>query len=292
MKKSVKRRKIGVFNIINYLLLGLFALCAFYPFVYTLAGSFNDAMDTAYGPVWLIPRKFTAASYYVVLSDSRMYRAALNTFVSTVAVLFLSLLLTSCVAYAMSNPRLRGKKFFWFANLLTMFFHGGMIPSYMVIVLTGLYDNFLVYILPGCFSVYNMIIITNFFKSIDQSLYEAAVVDGASELKIWLKIYIPLSTPVLATVGLWIVVAKWNAYMATMLYTAKKAEMWLLQYYLMRLIREGDMSGAVDSVYYGEVSAQSMSFAAIVITTIPILCLYPLLSRYFSKGIMMGSLKG
>lgn len=292
MKSSALKKKTNLFDVINVIILLVFALCSVYPFIYTIASSLNDAMDSMYGPVWLIPRKFTLSSYIVVLSDKRLYTSFINTLSATVISLVLGLLLTSCVAYAISSKRLKCKKFFWYYNLITMFIKGGMIPMYMVIVLLNLYDNFMVYFLPSCYSVYNMIVISNFFKSIDDSLYEAAVVDGAGELTIWLQIFMPLSKPVLATVGLWIVVGKWNAYMTTMIYTGKHESIWTLQYYLMRLIREGDMSGAVNSEYYGEVSSQSLSFAAIVISTIPIFCLYPFVSKYFTKGIMMGSIKG
>lgn len=291
MQNAKSKIKINVYDVLIYLFLGIFALVAFYPFLYTFAGSLNDAVDLMYGPIWLWPRKLTTASYQVVLRDPRLYTSFFNTFLSTIITLVMALLLTSCVAYAVSNKRLKYKKFFWFANLITMFISGGMIPSYMVIVLTRLYDTFWVYILPSSYSVYNMIILSNFFRSIDDSLYEAAVVDGAGEIRIWLQIFMPLARHALATIGLWIAVSKWNSYMPTMLYTSKSTDKWLLQYYLMRLIREGDMSG-VESQYYGEVSSATLSFAAIVISTIPILCIYPFVSRYFSKGIMMGSLKG
>ena len=284
-------QKFNAFDALIYLVLGLFAFLALYPFIYTLAGSLNDAQDLMYGPVWFFPRKFTFSSYLVELTDPLLYSSLLNTLAATIITVAGALLLTSCVAYAMSSKRLRFKKFFWYANLITMFIHGGMIPSYMVIVFTGLYDSFLVYIIPALYSVYNMIILTNFFKSIDDSIYESAVIDGAGEVRIWLMIFIPLSKPALATVGLWVAVARWNSYMPTMLYTGKRESIWLLQYYLMRLIRFGD-TPAIESEFYGKVSAQTLSFAAIIISSVPILCIYPAISKFFSKGIMMGSLKG
>ncbi len=284
-------QKFNVFDGIIYTVLILFAFSALYPFIYTLASSLNDAQDLMYGTVWFFPRQFTFASYMVELTDIRLYRSFFNTVIATVATVVLALLLTSCVAYALSSRRLKGKKFFWYANLITMFVSGGMIPSYMVMVFLGLYDNFLVYILPAVYSVYNMIILTNFFKSIDVGLYEAAVMDGAGEFRIWLTIFMPISKPALATVGLWIAVGRWNAYMPTMLYTSKKESMWLLQYYLMRLIREGE-TPTVDGAYFGAVSAQTLSFAAIIISSVPILLVYPFINRFFSKGIMIGSLKG
>lgn len=284
-------QKFNIFDAIIYLVLALFAFCALYPFIYTIAGSFNNAQDLMYGPVWFFPRQFTVSSYLVVLKDKKLYVSFTNTLLATVITVVCALLVTSCSAYALSSKRLKAKKFFWYAKLIPMFISGGMIPSYMVILLTRLYDTFLVYIVPALYSVFNMIVLTNFFKSIDESLYESAVIDGAGEIRIWLAIYIPLSKPALATVGLWIAVARWNSYMPTMLYTNKGEKLWLLQYYLMRLIREGELP-AVESQYSGEVSAQTLSFAAIIISSLPILLLYPFLTKFFSKGLMIGSLKG
>lgn len=292
MKRASKKLvKFNGFDVIIYVVLALFAFCALYPFIYTVAGSLNDAQDLIYGPVWFFPRKFTFASYLVELTDMRLYRSLLNTVISTVATVVIALLFTSCVAYALASKRLKGRKFYWYANLIPMFISGGMIPYYMVILLLGLFDNFLVYILPSIYSVFNMIVLCNFFKGIDESLYESAVIDGASEVRIWLNIFMPLSKPALATVGLWIAVGRWNSYMPTMLYTSKAENMWLLQYYLMRLIRDGQ-TPAINSQYSGQVSAQTLSFAAIVISSVPILCIYPFLTKHFSKGIMLGSLKG
>lgn len=278
-------------DVIIYFIIGLVALFALYPFIYTLASSLNDSQDLAYGPIWIVPRKFTFASYVVIFNDKRLYVSLLNTFISTVVVVIIGLLLQSIVAYALARPELKHKKFYWYFNLITMFIHGGMIPTYMVILLLGLYDNFLVYILPSIYSVYNIIVMTNFFRSIDKGIYEAAVLDGASEYRIWWQIFLPLSKPVLATIGLWIMVGKWNSYMPTMLYTSKNESIWTLQYYLMQLIRDGDIP-AVDSQYSMEVSAKTLSFAAIIISSIPILLVYPLLNKYFDKGATVGSIKG
>ena len=145
--------------------------------------------------------------------------------------------------------------------------------------------------IPSAYSVFNMIILQNFFKRIEGGLYEAAILDGAGEYRIWLQIYLPLSKPAMITIALWIIVGKWNSYVPTMLYTSREEKMWLLQYYLMRLIRDGelpDWRGADVSA----VNSDTLSFAAIVITSLPIIILYPLLSRFFEKGITLGSVKG
>lgn len=293
MEKRIGRRKIHVdgWMIVIYAVLALFTFITLYPFIYTLAGSLNHAQDLEFGPVWFIPRKFTFASYIVILADVRLYWALLNTVASTILGTILALLVTSGAAYAFASRYLKGRKVLWVYNLIPMFLSGGMIPYYLVISQIGLFDSFLVYVIPSAYSVFNMIILQSFFRSLEGGIYEAAVLDGASEFRIWFQIYVPLSKPAMITIALWIIVGKWNSYMQTMLYTSRDEHMWLLQYYLMRLIRDGeapDWRGADVSA----VSTDTLSFAAIIITSIPIVILYPLMSRYFTKGITVGAVKG
>lgn len=290
-KKSKLIQKINFFDGIILFVLFLFSLLALYPFVYTLAGSFNDGVDFGYGGIWLFPRKITLANYATVLNDERLYTAFINTLVSTVIGVALALAFTSCVAYAMSHPKLKAKKFFWVFNMITMFFSGGLVPYFIMILAIGLFDSFLVYIIPSMYSVYNMIVLSAFFKSIDSGMRESALIDGASELRIWWSLYMPVSTPALATVGLWIAVARWNSYMPTLVYTSKDENIWLLQYYLMRIIKDSSMPD-VDASVSQEVTAKTISFAAIIVATIPIFCIYPFVAKYFTKGIMLGAVKG
>lgn len=284
-------KNINIFDIIRVFVIILFTLFAAYPFIYTLVGSFNDGLDYAYGGVWLYPRVFTFANYQVVLSDTRLYTALFNTAAITILGTIGGLLFTSCVAYAMSSNKLRGKKFFWMFNLITMFFGGGIIPYYMVILFTGLYNSFLVYIIPTLYSVFNMIILTNFFKSIDIAMREAAMIDGANEFRIWWSIYMPVSKPALATIAMWLILGRWNTYMATLLFTDRDQSLWTLQFYLMRIIRDSSMP-SIDGALLEQVSGQTITFAAIVVAIVPMACMYPILSKYFSKGLMIGSLKG
>ncbi len=286
------KKKISKFDIVNYTLLGLFALITLYPFIYVIAGSFNDGMDYSAGGVWLVPRKITMANYRVVVADNAFWRAFSVTLSVTILGTATALLVTSAVAYAMSRGELKCKPFFQVFNLITMFFGGGLIPYFLIIVSLGLYDSFWVYILPSAYSVYNMIVISSFFKGIPEDLHEAAVLDGAGELRIWLTIYIPLSKPVLATVGLWLATGFWNSYFSTMVYT-RAGNLSTLQYFLMRMIKEAKVDmGGLDPSLVEQTTATTISFAAIVIATLPILCVYPFVQKYFSKGIMIGSLKG
>lgn len=281
-------KKITASQVIILIILILITITCIYPFVYILAGSFNDGLDYEFGGVWLFPRKFTLENYKIVFQDSRLYTSMLNTVIVTISGVFVSLLTTSCVSYALASKGLPARKFFWIFNIVTMFFNGGMVLNYMLILSIGLFDKFLVYIIPNAYSVYNMIVLTRFFGGIDDGIRESAVIDGASEVRIWLSLYMPLSKAALATVGLWVAVARWNAYMPTLIYTSKSEDMWTLQYYLMRVLQEvsaPDMEGQV-------VSQKTISYAAIIVAVLPIVAFYPLISKNFSKGVMAGSIKG
>lgn len=290
--KKKKKIRLNWFDFINYGVFVLFALIALYPFWFVLIGSFSQGEDYAGGGVWLWPRLWSKASYIVVLKDARFWVALRNTVIRTVLATVVSVLFTSMVAYAMSRPNLKHKVFFQWVNLFTMFFSGGIVPYYMVIVALGLYDTFWVYIIPSIYSVYNMIVLSSFFRSIPESLRESAILDGAGEFRIWFIIYLPLSAPALATIALWVAVGHWNSYMATMLYT-RDANLTTLQYFLMRLIKNATVSyEGITWDIRNDVSPQTISYAAIVVATIPIVIVYPSLQRFFTKGVMIGSLKG
>ena len=282
------KAKTSVFDVINYIILALFALITLYPFWYTLVGSFSHGTDYMAGGVWLFPRKFALDNYLVVLTDMRLYRSLLITVSRLVLVTFLQLLFLSMVAYAFSHPALKGKKRFMWLNLVTRFFSGGIIPYFYIINLLGLYDTYWVYILPSVYSVYNMIIVLNFFKSIPEEFRDVASLDGASEFRICFTIFVPLSKAVLATVALWVSTGVWNNFMTTAIYT-QNSDLMTLQYYLKILIQS---SSGSDSPYASEaVSAKTISYAAMVVVTIPVICLYPFLQKYFGKGVMVGGVK-
>ena len=270
-----KKNKMNAFDWANYVVLGLFALITLYPFLYVLAGSFNDGMDYAGGGVWLFPRKITLANYTVVMEDVAFWKAFMNTVSITIIGTVSALLITSAVAYAMSRKELRFHAAFQWINLFAMFFSGGLIPYFLIINMLGLYDNYMVYIIPGVYSVYNMIIVQSFFKSIPEELREAAVIDGAGEIRIWLTIYMPLSKPVLATVSLWLATGFWNSYFNTMVYT-RGGDLATLQYHLMKMIKQAKVdTGGMDPSLLEQTTSQTISFAAIIIATLPIVCVYP-----------------
>ena len=269
----------------------MFILITFYPFWYVIIGSFTNGLTYEMGGVLILPKDVTLANFRVVFNDDRLWVAFRNTVLRTVLGTGVALLFTSMVAYAMSRRELRHRKFFRAVNMFTMFFSGGIVPFYMLVNWIGLYNNFLVYILPMTYSVYNMIVMSSFFINIPEELRESAVMDGAGEFRVWMQIYMPLSKAVLATVGLWVAVGHWNAYMATLLYTDKDSLI-TLQYYLMRLIKDASMPEGLDGGLVNQISSKTVSYAAIVVATIPIICVYPLIQKQFAKGVLVGSVKG
>ncbi len=281
-RRKFYRDRIGVADVIIVILLLLLAAVTLYPFLYVVAGSFSDGKDFELGGIWLVPRIFSLDNYRAILLDHRFWRALLNTIIRATIGTACSLLVTSFVAYAMSHPKMPHKKLFRTLNVITMYFSGGLVPFFLVVNLLGLYNNFLVYILPSLYSVYNMIVISRFFKNINESLREAAVIDGANEFQIWWNLYLPMSVPVLITVGIWIAVMHWNSYLPTLLYTDKDESMWTLQYYLMRVIRDASLPDS--DVVSPNVTAKTVSFAAMVLSMLPIALVYPFLSRHFHNG--------
>jgi len=288
--KKKKKVNFGVADVIIITVLILFALVTVYPFYYTIVGSFSDGKDFELGGVWLFPRVFTLDNYIAVLKDHRLWIALKNTILRTVIGTVATLLYTSVAAYAFSQKDLPFKKFFRAFNVAAMFFSGGIIPFFLLVNIIGLYDNFLVYIIPSLYSVTNMIVMSNFFSEINPGIREAALIDGADEIEIWWHIYIPMSTPVLSTVALWIIVMHWNSYLPTLLYTNKDESMWTLQYYLMRIIKDASSTDSSDAALR-TVTSKTIQFAAMVVSIVPILFVYPLIQRNFIGGKNSGSIK-
>jgi putative aldouronate transport system permease protein len=291
--RIVKKQKYDWFDMLNATLMLLFAAITIYPIFYVLIGAFSNGDAYMGGGVFLFPAEPTLANFIVVLSDEMLWYALRNTLIKTVAGTGLSIAFTAIVAYAMSRKNLKFKKILRGLNIFTMFFSGGLIPYFVLINYLNLYDNFMVYIIPSMYSVYNMIILSAFFSGIPDDLHEAAEMDGASEFTIWWKIYMPLAKPALATVALWSVVGHWNSYFSTMIYSNAGKSMITLQYYLMGVINRANYSGdGVAQHILDQVTPTTVSYAAIILAVIPILLVYPLLQKYFTSGIQKGAIKG
>ena len=283
-----KIKKYTAFDYINMIFLTLFGVVTIYPFYYVVIGAFSNGQTYMSGGVFFAVRGFTLDNFKAIIGDSTLWTAFRNSALRTAAGVASGLLFTSLVAYAMGSPHLRCKALYQNLYIFTMFFSGGTIPFYLLIRVLGLYNSFWVYIVPALFSVYNMIVISNFFRGIPEGLREAAEIEGAGEITMWWTIYMPLSKAVLATVGLWLAVNHWNSYMGTMLYTDADSSTITLQYYLKQIIN----SAASISGDYETVTTKTVAYAAIVIATIPILCVYPAVQKHFTKGVLVGSLKG
>ncbi len=289
--KSKLNHRIRTFDVVLAILIGLFCILCIYPIFYVISGSFNQGADYSKGGVWILPRVFTFENYRVVLKDTDFWLSYGITIARTVLGTFTALVFTSIVAYAMSRPNLKMKKAFYALNLFTMFFGGGLVPYFLIIKSIGLYDSFLVYIIPGLYSVYNMIVLQSGFKAISADIHDAAMIDGAGEFRIWWQIYMPLSKPVLATVVLWLAVGHWNSYFDTMIYT-NSDNLQTLQYFLLRAIQTSSMTEGMPPEMMDRLSSQTLSLAAIILSIIPVFCFFPLIRNNFSSGIMVGSLKG
>lgn len=290
-----KKRHVHVFDVINYTFMVLFMLLCIFPMIYVLAGSFNNGADYTAGGVYVWPRVFTLENYTVVFKDARLWTGYLITLLRTVVGVVTAVAFTALVAYGMSRRELPLKNVFYWINIFTMFFGGGLIPYFLVIVELGLYNTFWVYIIPGLYSVYNMIVISSFFKSIPEDLHESAVMDGAGEFRILFTIYMPLSKPVLATIALWVGVSHWNAFFDCMIYT-RSPSLQTLQYFLIKVVKESSMpdygSMNLPESVIENLSPKTISLAAIIVSVIPVLCVYPFIAKAFDSGIMIGSLKG
>lgn len=291
--KKGRGKRLNWFDYVNYALLLLLALMMVYPLWYVLVGAFNVGQDYSFGGVWIWPRMWTLTNFRVIFSDARLYIGFRNTILRTLIGTAAHLLFTAGVAYGMSRSDLPAKKFFRIANIFTMFFSGGFIPYYLIITQLGFYDNFLVYIIPNLYSVSNMIILCSFFKGVPEELHEAALLDGASELRIWLRIYMPLSKSILATVALWLAVGNWNSYFNTMVFT-RDPQLMTLQYYLLKVIKESSTpsGGKIPAAELERLTSTVVSYAAIIVATVPILVAYPFIQKAFAKDVMVGAVKG
>ena len=285
-----------IFDILNYLIVTLIALTTLFPFVYIIGASFATEYEIATRPLFIIPQDVTLNAYKFIFSSNKILQGFRNSIFITVCGTAINLFFTVTMAYALSKTRLRGRNFFLNMVIFSMFFSGGMIPGYIIIAnVLNLKNTFWAVLLPGAISSYNLMIVKNFFQGIPQELEESAAIDGSTDIGILWKIVLPLSLPVLATFGLFYAVGHWNAYFGAMIYMTGAKEKWPLQVLLRELIilangSAGDITN-MDPEFV-QPPEQSVKMAVIVVSTVPIMCVYPFLQKYFVKGVMVGALKG
>ena len=291
--KKLNSYSIG--DIVLTFLMLLICFIALYPVWYTVVISFNDSSDAMRGGIYWWPRKFSIESYRTVFQDKTIMTAFLVTILRTVIGTVTSVFFTAMVGYAFSKSHIMGHKFYMVVGTITMFFGGGLIPYFILIKNLGLYDNFLVYIIPSLFNFYNMIIFMTYFREMSPALEESAKLDGANDFKIFVRIILPLSMPVVATIALFNGVGHWNDYFTGVMYINNQA-LQPIQTYLYRIVASASASKSVVAMPVGvsvqQVSSTSVRLATMVVTTTPIVCVYPFLQKYFVKGFMIGSVKG
>lgn len=290
-----KRRNMDgdkVFNIINMLFMSVIMLITLYPFYYVIISSLNDPVDLLKGPVYLMPRQFSVINYVYVLKDKEILNAAFVTVLRTVLGSVSAVFFTAAFAYGISKKWMLGRRFFIGMALVTMYFSGGLIPSYLLIA-HGLkmQGSFLVFIIPNLFNAFNAFIMMSFFRGIPAEMEESAKLDGANDIKIFFRLILPVSMPILATVVLFNGVAHWNSWFDAMLYGGRKLQ--TLQQYLVKSIQSASVNPmAASFALTYRISSTSIRLTTMVITAFPIVIAYPFLQKYFVKGVMIGSLKG
>ncbi|MCI9192773.1 carbohydrate ABC transporter permease [Acutalibacter muris] len=300
---SKRYRKLGaatggerVGQIINGIFLGLMVVITIYPFWHVVMYSLSDSHASMSGGIFLWPREFSLLSYQQLLSTKQLYICYRNSLLKTLIGTGVSLLLTALTAYPLSLPRFKGRGFFSLMIFFTMLFNGGMIPTYLLIRDLHMLDTFWVYVLPAAMSAYNMFILRNFFQSIPPSLEESALLDGANPFQVLFHIVLPLSGPALAALAMFYGVALWNGYMDNVLYV-NDSNLQLLQNFLRQLIaaagaKSGTVSEMADVSAASRLTEETVKMTVITVSVIPVLIVYPFLQKYYTKGVMVGSVKG
>lgn len=291
MKRIYKRKTTGdlVFDIFNIILMLLVCATMVYPFLYLFAMSFGNSATMGLN---LIPDEFDLSAYERVFRNEYIISGFGNTIVRTVLGTILTVFFSICTAYPLSKANLPNRGFWTGMIIFTMFFSGGLIPSYLLVKGLHLQNTVWSLVLPGLINTFNMIIMRNFFMSIPNSLEESAKIDGANDIKILFQIVVPISLPIIATVLLWSAVGHWNAWFDCMIYVSEPKKQ-VLQLILYRIVMEGNkemMDNSINDNYF--VSSDAIKAASIVVTTVPIMLVYPFVQKYFVKGVIVGSLKG
>nr|WP_254450252.1 carbohydrate ABC transporter permease [Cohnella herbarum] len=291
------RRSIGdiVFDNLNIIAMLLICFATLYPIWYVLVNSFNDGKDAMTGGnIYWIPRQFSLENYETVFKNDGIMTAMGITVAKTLLGTVIHVFFTAMVAYALSRKDLIFRNFYMIIGTITLFFGGGLIPNYIWLRDLGLLDTFGVYIYPAMFSFFDLIIFVAFFREIPEGLEEAAKIDGANDFSIFVRIVLPVSLPVVATISLFHGVWQWNDYFTGLLYT-NSDYLQPIQTFLYRVIAQSSSNqivGTAGGAINRTVTSQSIKLATMVITTLPIVLAYPFLQKYFVKGLMIGSLKG
>lgn len=290
-----------VFNFCLIIFMILLSIVMIYPYLNVVAKAFNEGSDLMRGGITIFPRRPTLQNFNTLFQNSLIKSSAVVSIARVLIGTALALIVQFSAAYAIKKKDLKGKGFILVFLMIPMFFGGGLIPQYILYSKLGLLNNFFVYVLPGAFSLFNMVIIRTYLNTIPESFEESSKLEGANEFVIMFRIIIPLCMPILATIALWTIVGHWNDWV-TSLYFITKEKLFTMQFVLMKilkeyeqlrdLIRESLEAGRVITAGSSQKStSEAIQAAQIVLTTIPIIVTYPFLQKYFIKGVMIGAIK-
>ena len=290
--KIKKSKGAAIFDTVNVTLMIVISLCMLYPMLYVIFASFSDPTAfTKHSGLLLSPAGFSLESYKLAFENPMLFKGYLNTIIIILVSVTLSMILTSLCAYVLSRKDFKLRKFCTVAIVITMFFSGGMIPFYFTVKNLGLENSMWSLILPTAINTFNMIILRTSFESIPSALVESASIDGAGHWTILFRIILPLSKATLAVLVLYYAVANWNSWFNAMLFINDR-EKYPLQLVLREILITSDTSSMTAGESDREFIGETIKYAIIVISTVPILCIYPFLQKYFAKGVMVGSVKG
>lgn len=284
-----------VTTVIIYIVVGALGVLAVLPFLYVFGGSFATEKELYERPFLIIPSEFSINAYKFILEDGRILNGLKNTVIVTLIGTAVSMVFSTTFAYPLSKSDFRGRNLILNLVIITMVFSGGMIPTFLLIKNLKMLDSFAALTIPGAISAFNMVIIKNFFEGVPNELEEAAIIDGGSDFTVFTKIILPLSKPVLASMGLFYAVGFWNDYFSCMLYindTSKQTGQLILRSIVL-LAQGFDLLGSrMDFGTAGAPPEQAVKLASTVVTVLPILLVYPFVQKFFTKGVMIGAVKG
>lgn len=287
---AIKTKGYRVFTVVNVFIMLLIIVITLFPVLNILAKSFSDMKNLTQNTVTIYPKGFNVSTYKTIMADNTFWSDYKNTVIYTVFGTMINLFMTTIFAYALSVPRLKGKKFLTMFVVFTMFFNGGMIPNYMVVNGLGMLDTVWAILVPGSISTFNLIVMRTFFEGIPKELEEAASIDGMDTYGILMRIVLPLSKPIIATMVLFYAVGMWNSWFPAFLYLDNQ-KLVPVTIYLRNLLAGAMSATGADADSLGTV-AINVQYVTIVLTTLPIMCVYPFLQKYFVQGLTVGSVKG
>lgn len=290
-----------IFLVFVYFFLAIALLIVLYPLIYIISASISNPHLVNSGEMWLLPKGVTFEGYRTLLGNSSIWRGYLNTIYYTVLGTSINLLVTLPCAYALSRDDFYGRRAFTNFMLVTMFLSGGLIPSYLLIRSLGMLNTVWALVIPGAVSVYNVVVTRTFFQTtIPREMEEAAIVDGCSDFRLFMQIVLPLSTPIIAVMALFYGVGHWNSFFSALIYLSDKS-MYPLQMILREILILQDMSSNTVSnvtsemasmLYSKQQLAEVIKYGVMIVSSLPVIIVYPFLQKYFVKGMMVGSIKG